>query len=85
MRKSHPVMKAPSVPLSSAATFPNDVGAFATYGQAGQNYGTTLLWTMLLLSKAHASAPAESTRFNKGLCGLSDCGTPTNLFIAVYR
>jgi len=27
----------------------NDAGAFATYGQAGQNYGTTLLWTMLLL------------------------------------
>src|SRR5271163_2225606 len=27
----------------------NDAGAFATYGQAGQNYGTTLLWTMALL------------------------------------
>jgi Mn2+/Fe2+ NRAMP family transporter len=27
----------------------NDAGAFATYGQAGQNYGTTLLWTMPLL------------------------------------
>src|SRR5690348_13074301 len=27
----------------------NDVGAFATYGQAGQNYGTRLLWTLLLL------------------------------------
>ncbi len=27
----------------------NDAGAFATYGQAGQNYGTTLLWTLLLL------------------------------------
>lgn len=27
----------------------NDAGAFATYSQAGQNYGTTLLWTMLLL------------------------------------
>src|ERR1700727_1783640 len=27
----------------------NDVGAFGTYTQAGQNYGTTLLWTMLLL------------------------------------
>jgi NRAMP (natural resistance-associated macrophage protein)-like metal ion transporter len=27
----------------------NDAGAFATYGQAGQNYGTTLLWTMLVL------------------------------------
>jgi Mn2+/Fe2+ NRAMP family transporter len=27
----------------------NDAGAFATYGQAGQNFGTTLLWTMALL------------------------------------
>ncbi len=27
----------------------NDAGAFATYSQAGQNYGTTLLWTLLLL------------------------------------
>jgi Mn2+/Fe2+ NRAMP family transporter len=27
----------------------NDAGAFATYGQAGQTYGTTLLWTLGLL------------------------------------
>jgi NRAMP (natural resistance-associated macrophage protein)-like metal ion transporter len=27
----------------------NDAGAFSTYGQAGQNYGTKLLWTFLLL------------------------------------
>src|SRR5579862_2670970 len=27
----------------------NDAGAFATYGQAGQNYGTTLLWTLAFL------------------------------------
>jgi len=27
----------------------NDAGAFSTYGQAGQNYGYTLLWTLLLL------------------------------------
>ncbi|MGW3065869.1 NRAMP family divalent metal transporter [Streptomyces sp. NPDC001130] len=27
----------------------NDAGAFATYGQAVQNYGTHLLWTLLLL------------------------------------
>ena len=27
----------------------NDAGAFSTYGQAGQTYGTTLLWTMALL------------------------------------
>jgi Mn2+/Fe2+ NRAMP family transporter len=27
----------------------NDAGAFATYTQAGQNYGTTLMWTLTLL------------------------------------
>jgi Mn2+/Fe2+ NRAMP family transporter len=27
----------------------NDAGAFSTYGQAGQNYGFRLLWTLLLL------------------------------------
>src|SRR5579872_51257 len=27
----------------------NDAGAFGTYTQAGQNYGTGLLWTLLLL------------------------------------
>ncbi len=27
----------------------NDAGAFATYTQAGQTYGSTLLWTMVLL------------------------------------
>src|SRR5580692_12297146 len=27
----------------------NDAGAFATYGQAGQNYSTHLVWTLLLL------------------------------------
>ena len=27
----------------------NDAGAFGTYTQAGQNFGTTLLWTLLLL------------------------------------
>jgi Mn2+/Fe2+ NRAMP family transporter len=27
----------------------NDAGAFATYTQAGQNYGTALLWTLVLL------------------------------------
>src|ERR1700734_1122754 len=27
----------------------NDAGAFSTYGQAGQNYGTRLLWTLPLL------------------------------------
>ena len=27
----------------------NDAGAFSTYGQAGQAYGTRLLWNFLLL------------------------------------
>jgi Mn2+/Fe2+ NRAMP family transporter len=27
----------------------NDAGAFSTYAQAGQNYGTSLLWTLVLL------------------------------------
>ena len=27
----------------------NDAGAFSTYAQAGQNYGTALMWTLLLL------------------------------------
>jgi len=27
----------------------NDAGAFSTYSQAGQDYGTTLLWTLALL------------------------------------
>ncbi|HXW44909.1 MAG TPA: NRAMP family divalent metal transporter [Streptosporangiaceae bacterium] len=27
----------------------NDAGAYSTYGQAGQNYGTHLLWTFVLL------------------------------------
>ncbi len=27
----------------------NDAGAFSTYGEAGQNFGTTLLWTLVLL------------------------------------
>jgi Mn2+/Fe2+ NRAMP family transporter len=27
----------------------NDAGAFSTYSQAGQGYGTTLLWTLVLL------------------------------------
>jgi Mn2+/Fe2+ NRAMP family transporter len=28
----------------------DDAGAFSTYGQAGQNYGTALMWTLLLLA-----------------------------------
>ena len=34
----------------------NDAGAFATYTQAGQNYGTTLLWSLLLLVPVLAAA-----------------------------
>src|ERR1700682_161164 len=30
----------------------NDAGGVATYSQAGQNYGTSLLWTLLLLVAA---------------------------------
>jgi hypothetical protein len=30
----------------------NDAGAFGTYSQAGQDYGTSLLWTILLLVPA---------------------------------
>jgi len=29
----------------------NDAGAFATYGQAGQDYGTRLLWTCCCWSR----------------------------------
>jgi hypothetical protein len=32
-----------------------------------------------------ARTRAESTRFSKGLCALSGCGTPTNVLVAVYR
>ena len=32
-----------------AANAGNDAGGVATYAQAGQNYGTSLLWTLLLL------------------------------------
>src|SRR6202049_3422322 len=34
----------------------NDAGAFGTYTQAGQNYGTTPLWTLALLKK-HGFTP----------------------------
>jgi len=33
----------------------NDAGAFATYTQAGQDHGTTLLWTLLLLVRCCTS------------------------------
>jgi Mn2+/Fe2+ NRAMP family transporter len=33
----------------------NDAGAFATYGQAGQDYGTRLLWTLLLVPVLHVN------------------------------
>ncbi len=36
-------------PGSIVLTGDNDAGAFSTYTQAGQNYGTHLLWTLLVL------------------------------------
>ena len=35
--------------------------------------------------EVRAPTRAKYTRFGNGLCGLSGCGTSTNLFIAVYR
>jgi hypothetical protein len=35
--------------------------------------------------EVHAPTRVESTRFSKGLYGVSGCGTPTNVFIAVHR
>jgi hypothetical protein len=40
----------------------NDAGAFSTYTQAGQNYGTTLLWTLMFLIPC-------STSTRKWCCG----------------
>src|SRR5258706_510285 len=40
----------------------NDAGAFATYGQAGQNYGTRLLWTLLLLIPVYFLAHPRATQ-----------------------
>ena len=37
------------------------------------------------LSRGSRVEASESTRFGKGLCGLSGCGTSTNVFIAAYR
>ena len=42
----------------------NDAGAFSTYAQAGQNYGTTLLWTLLLLVPGTICQPT-SVRFSE--------------------
>ena len=35
----------------------NDAGAFGTYTQAGQSYGTSLLWTLALLIPEIGRAP----------------------------
>lgn len=40
----------------------NDAGAFGTYTQAGQNYGTRLLWTLLLLVPGRAGRRAVDTQ-----------------------
>ena len=37
----------------------NDAGAFSTYGQAGQNYGTRLLWTPASWFPACPAAPGS--------------------------
>jgi Mn2+/Fe2+ NRAMP family transporter len=47
----------------------NDAGGVATYAQAGQNYGTSLLWVLLLLipvlivnqEMVSASAPSPAS------------------------
>ena len=41
----------------------NDAGAFSTYGQAGQDYGTRLLWTLLLLVPVPLLVPSPLPRF----------------------
>lgn len=47
----------------------NDAGAFATYTQAGQNYGTALLWTlMLLIPVLYVNRPACPTRAPPRMC-----------------
>jgi hypothetical protein len=43
----------------------NDAGAFGTYTQAGQNYGTTLLWTLMLLIH-FARRGRRRSRFRSG-------------------
>ena len=45
----------------------NDAGAFSTYTQAGQNYGTALLWTLMLLKRmVNGHALPVSVRFRSG-------------------
>ena len=46
-------------PVSSSWSRHNDAGAFSTYTQARQDYGTSLLWTLLLLVPVfYSSSPA---------------------------
>jgi hypothetical protein len=40
----------------------NDAGAFGTYTQAGQNYGTTLLWTLMTCWKRNCVEKNRSRR-----------------------
>jgi hypothetical protein len=47
----------------------NDAGAFGTYTQAGQNYGTSLLWTLLLLVPVLYGAAAFSVAIASGFAG----------------
>jgi Mn2+/Fe2+ NRAMP family transporter len=40
----------------------NDAGAFGTYPQAGQNYGATLLWTLMLSQDGGVGHPIAVVR-----------------------
>jgi Mn2+/Fe2+ NRAMP family transporter len=52
----------------------NDAGAFATYTQAGQNYGTTLLWTLGAVTGAgHARLILECFGKFWGAFSVSTC------------
>ena len=44
----------------------NDAGAFGTYGQAGQTYGTTLLWTLALLIPGALRQPGDGAAPRRG-------------------
>ncbi len=44
----------------------NDAGAFGTYTQAGQNYGTHLLWTLALLDSGALRQPGDGAAPRRG-------------------
>ena len=49
----------------------NDAGGVATYSQAGQNYGTSLLWVLLLLDPGAARQPGDGGAAGRGHRGRS--------------